>query len=418
MRVFCRSLILVAVLVVLAVGGVALLAISESPTVNRSAEISSASVERAKRILDQNDPRKLKPGTLRTITVSQQDFDLAANYLANQYGNASSQVAVSNSAIKVSATVRLPDNPFGRFVNVDATLKENDALPRFTRLQIGRLPVPDRLADWLLDRSLALYLGDEAYESARSAIKKVRFSDQTVALTFQWQPNLPDKLRQALLPREDQERIGAYHAHLVEVSRSLTGADVSLVELMIPLFKLAQERSGDRDSIAENRAAILVLTLYVNGKGFARFVPAAKDWPRPTPHQVTLNGRSDFALHFTVSAAIAANTGGLMSDAVGLYKEIADARDGSGFSFNDIAADRAGTRFGELAAGSLASASRLQTQFVAGVSERDLMPRTEDLPEFLSETEFRRRFGGVDAPEYNKMMAEIERRVAGLNLYR
>jgi hypothetical protein len=32
--------------------------------------------------------------------------------------------------------------------------------------------------------------------------------------------------------------------------------------------------------------------------------------------------------------------------------------------------------------------------------------------------EFKRRFGGVDAPEYKKMMAEIERRIAALPFYR
>jgi uncharacterized protein YfiM (DUF2279 family) len=418
MGLLFRLLLLVIFLVPLALAGGAILALSDSPTVNRSAEISSETIERAKRILDQNDPRKLKPGAVRTITVNQQDFDLAANYLAHQYGNASSRMVLSGSAIKVSASVRLPSNPFGRFVNVDAILRENGVMPRFARLQIGRLPVPDRVADWLLDRSLALYLGEEAYGSALDAIKQVRVSDQTFALTYEWQPHLPDKLRKALLPPEDQERIRLYHARLTNISRSLTAANVSLVQLAIPLFELAQAHSRGGDSITENRAAILVLTFYVSDKELTRFVPTAKDWPPPAAHHVTLNGRADFAQHFIVSAAIAANAGGLLSEAVGLYKEIADARDGSGFSFNDIAADRAGTRFGELAAGSSASARKLQKQLSAGVNERDLMPETEDLPEFLSEAEFRSRFGGIDAPEYNKMMAEIERRVAGLSLYR
>jgi hypothetical protein len=100
-----------------------------------------------------------------------------------------------------------------------------------------------------------------------------------------------------------------------------------------------------------------------------------------------------------------------------VYKEIADSRGGSGFSFNDIAADRAGTRFGELAA-NIATAKKLQQRLVAGVTEKDLMPATADLPEFMQEAEFKRRFGGVDAPEYKKMMANIERRIAALSLYK
>jgi hypothetical protein len=46
------------------------------------------------------------------------------------------------------------------------------------------------------------------------------------------------------------------------------------------------------------------------------------------------------------------------------------------------------------------------------------MPATRDLPEFMPEAEFKRRFGGIDAPAYKKMVAEIDRRIAALPLYR
>ena len=45
------------------------------------------------------------------------------------------------------------------------------------------------------------------------------------------------------------------------------------------------------------------------------------------------------------------------------------------------------------------------------------MPVTEDLPEFMPESEFKQRLGGIDAPQYKKMMDDIERRVAALMLY-
>jgi hypothetical protein len=418
MRLLLRLILLLMVVVVLVLAAAAILTVGNEPAVNRSAEISPENVAQLKQILEKNDPRKLRSGTVQTITVNQQDFDLAANYLAHRYGNGSSRIILSGDTINLRASVRLPDNPLGRYVNLEAIMRENGALPRVEHLQIGRLVLPGRIADWLFDRALAVYLGDEAYRSALDAIKQLRVNDNSLTLTYEWQASLPTKLRKALLGQNEQERIRAYHAQLTEASRALTASNVSLIELMIPLFRLAEARSRAGDSIAENRAALLVLTFYVNGKGFTRFVPGAEDWPRPRPHDVILNGRSDFAQHFTVSAAIAANADGLLSDAMGLYKEIADSRGGSGFSFNDIAADRAGTRFGELAAGSAASARKIQQQLRAGVNERDLMPETVDLPEFMSEAEFRRRFGGIDAPEYNNMMAEIERRIAGLTLYR
>jgi uncharacterized protein YfiM (DUF2279 family) len=194
-------------------------------------------------------------------------------------------------------------------------------------------------------------------------------------------------------------------------------ADLSLTELFVPLLTLADERSSGSDGVAENRAVILLLALYVNGRELTHIVPGAKNWPRPRRHGVLLNGRADLAKHFIVSSALAAKAGGPLADAVGLYKELADAREGSGFSFNDLAADRAGTRFGEYAANS-DSARELQRRARSGFSENDVIPATQDLPEFMPEREFVRRFGGIDAPAYNKMMADIERRIAALPLYR
>jgi hypothetical protein len=245
----------------------------------------------------------------------------------------------------------------------------------------------------------------------------VTIQDNQIALTYEWQADLPSKLRTALLPAEERARLRAYQEGLASISRSLKSKDVALTELLVPLFMLAADRSTDGDAVAENRAAIFLLTLYVNGQNLETILPDAKSWPQPQAHRALLNRRDDFPKHFIISAALAARAGGPLSDAVGIYKEIDDSRAGSGFSFNDIAADRAGTRFGEYAA-SAASARKLQQRLRAGIGEKDLMPATENLPEFMPEREFIRRYGGVDAPESNKMMVDIERRIAALPLYR
>jgi hypothetical protein len=203
----------------------------------------------------------------------------------------------------------------------------------------------------------------------------------------------------------------------VSVTQKYRQENASLVDFLMPFFQLARERTPHSDVISENRAAIVVLAFYVNGKSFEQVLPQMKARPRPVPHQVLLSQRDDFAKHFIVSAALAASAGSPLADAVGLYKEIADSRGGSGFSFNYIAADRAGVRFGESAARS-AAANKLQTKVGAGIIDSDLMPATADLPEYLPGTEFKRRFGGIDGVEYKKMMAKIEQRVAALPLYR
>jgi hypothetical protein len=141
----------------------------------------------------------------------------------------------------------------------------------------------------------------------------------------------------------------------------------------------------------------------------------ARSWPRARQMQLTLAGRPDFPLHFLVSAALATESTGVLSQAIGLYKEVTDARSGSGFSFNDMAANRAGTRFGERL---VREPEAMQQALVRGVVEGDLVPPVADLPEFLPEAEFVKRYGGVGAPAYEAVMADIERRIAALPLLR
>lgn len=61
--------------------------------------------------------------------------------------------------------------------------------------------------------------------------------------------------------------------------------------------------------------------------------------------QATLSGRHDWALHFFVSALLAARYGEAAAGVAGVLKEIADARGGSGFDPADLAADRAGVEW-------------------------------------------------------------------------
>ncbi len=416
MRFLLKLILLLILVLPLAIAGMVYLALDSAPSVDRTAEINPANIARAKRILEQNDPRKLRPGTRRTISISASDLDLAANYLARQYAGGGARVRLGLDQILIGASLRVPLTPRSIYCNIAATLAADGAWPRIESLHVGKLPIPPWLAHRLIADLFAALFNDADLHSFLRVIKSVTVNDKMLALTYEWQANLPDKLRQALLSAADRERLHLYQERLAGVSEALKSRDVSLTQLLVPLFSLADDRSSDNSPIAENRAAIFLLTLYINGQGIEKLVPEAKNWPRPARHRVLLSGRDDFPKHFIVSAALAAKAGGQLADAVGVYKELADARGGSGFSFNDIAADRAGTRFGESAADP-ASARRLQQRLRGGIDEAAIMPRTADLPEFLPEQEFIRRFGGVDAPAYKNMMTEIERRVATLPLY-
>jgi hypothetical protein len=418
MRFLFKLILLLVFSVPLAVAGALYLAIDLEPAVRRAAEITPANIKRAKRILDQNIPRGARTGASQSVTISQQDLDLAANYLAHFYANGSARLDLKNDKVELTASLRPPMAPMIFYFNVNAVLTGGSPMPRFEQLRVGRLPIPGFIADWLSMRVMTQFFGKDALDVALQTIKQINLTKGQLVIAYEWQSNLREKLRSAIVSPDEQARLRAYQEHLTLISNSPMTKNVSLSEFLVALFELAEVRSRPGSPVAENRAAILVLAFYVNGKSLGTILSAANEWPRPMEHRVTLNGRDDFAKHFIISAALAANAGGPLADAVGVYKEIDDSRGGSGFSFNDIAADRAGTRFGEKAAGSATSARKLQARLAAGIAERDIMPVTSDLPEFMAEAEFKRRFGGVDAPAYKQMMADIERRIAALKLYR
>jgi len=249
------------------------------------------------------------------------------------------------------------------------------------------------------------------------SVQLVRLLPRRLDLVYAWGPDAGAQVLAALLPQSEHARLRVYAAALAQVARALPAGEAqSLSQLLPPMFELARRRSAaGQDPALENRAALLVLGMVANGIGLGALLPERRDELAAHPIRVTLAGRPDSPQHFLVSATLAAESGTPLADLIGLYKELSDARSGSGFSFNDMAANRAGTRLGALAVGDPA---RLQQRLAAGLSEADFMPDVSDLPEGMNETEFRRRFGGPGTAAYRRLMDDIEQRLGATPLYR
>ena len=417
LRVLFRLSLLAVLLLPIFMGLAVFLALDRRPAIARAAEFTPAHVERAKRILDSNDPRRLRTGSVRTVAVSAADADLALNYLAQRYGDGGAEARFSPDRLEVRASVQASVLPMRPFVNAAVQLAEGSPLPVVERVRVGWLPMPVWLAEVMFQRLTAVVWTPDDLAALKGAIKDVQFATTGARLTYEWRGSVADAVRNAMIDPAGRERLRVYQEVLAEATRRLPPGSVSLTELLRPLFATASTRSETSDPINENRAAIVVLTFYVDGRSPADVMPEARSWPRAERRAVTLNGRTDFPKHFMISAALSSNTGGPFADAVGVYKEVADSQGGTGFSFDDIAADRAGSRLGTLAEGR-ESARRLQMELAQPLTERAIMPHTSGLPTGLPEAEFKQRFGDADAPAYKKVVDDIDRRIAAMTLYR
>ena len=102
-----------------------------------------------------------------------------------------------------------------------------------------------------------------------------------------------------------------------------------------------------------------------------------------------------------------------MSDGAGLFKEETDSGEGgSGFSFADLLADRAGTEFALAATRDARSARKMQKRLSAGFSVDDVFPDAAGLPESIPDAELQSKYGGVGGVGYEKVVADIERRLS------
>ena len=396
-------------------------ALEMRPLVTATDELSAASISRARAILRHNDPRRMAPGSTRDIRLSGPDLEALLNFAARRGIKGNAALTLRQDGADIGYTAALPalfaDIGPGRFINVRARLGVSTQRLEVEQVRIGRIPLPAALVEVLLVEGLRYTHLAPELNLLTKTVTQVAITPEAATLTYVWQPELLDSVRTLAVTPTQRERLAAAHRLLVDsinpIARTRRKAD--LADVLGPLLQAAGDQAGASRRSDAYRDALLVTALHLSGHNIAFVIPEAARWPRPLPLALSLRGRGDLAQHFAISAAIAAWGGESLANVVGLDKEVSDSRHGSGFSFVDLAADRAGTRLGELA---VRNPERLAAAIKAGLEGSTLLPPIDGLPESMMASEFHQRFGSTDAPAYRQMSDEIDRRIQALALFR
>ncbi|HEY1091355.1 MAG TPA: hypothetical protein VGE47_09700, partial [Burkholderiaceae bacterium] len=112
------------------------------PSVPQAAPPTAATIEHARRLLARNDPRQAKSGVLRTITLTQDELDMVLAYASQRVAQGNARLLLQQDQATLQASLRLPSNPFGGYLNIEAALADTGAKPRIASLRLGRLQVP------------------------------------------------------------------------------------------------------------------------------------------------------------------------------------------------------------------------------------------------------------------------------------
>ncbi|HYP67028.1 MAG TPA: hypothetical protein VEP67_02120 [Thiobacillaceae bacterium] len=409
-----KRLFIFLLLVLAVVLGSAWLVLEDKPSVEPVSRITRDDMVWAKELFQRHDPRKGAPNTVQTLTLSEEEVNRLLNYAVVLKPLSAMSVDLSPKSAQIQATLRFRPNPFGRYMNILADIEEEDGKLRLISLRVGDVPFPSWLARGAARLAQTLLKRDDVYASLADAVTHISLSENQLVLDYRWQPELLTRLERRsvslLVSEADRERLLSYADFIAkQIRRRKARSSLDLPKLMSPVFERVRQRGGD--AAAENRAALISLSAYVSGISMKKLLTDSGHTTRRAPDvALTLYNRTDWPQHYLIAAALSVSAGSRLANIIGLAKEEDDTKSGSGFSFTDLAVDRAGARLGELSQGE--AAARIQTQLAAADTDAALCPPIADLPEFMGEEEFARRFGKVGSPAYRKVIAEIDRRLA------
>lgn len=394
------------------------LSFSEKALINNNLQLSHEDIAHARTLLKNNDPRYMQAGMTRTVYLSEKDINLAANYILHKNALGGVSLLLDANQLNILATLeaplvlaqKIPYLPNRRYLNIEISLLEQQNKITIKTLKLGQLSVPPMLSERVLRYGLPLLDQTGQYQLIRDVIKRVDLQPQRLKVSYQWNPEVLSYARTTFLNSENLQALKVYYDQLIALQAKGIGNQGSVLLLLQPLFHLAQERSLNGNPINENRALLTLLGAWAGGQDIKQLIPELTQ--RPASFRLKLAGRKDFAQHYLISAALAASGDGSLADAVGLFKEVSDSKSSSGFSFTDIAADRAGSNLGSKATASLSNARKIQSFFTNGVTAEQVMPSVKGLPEHMSRAQFEKRFGSVGSDTYNATMAEIEKRIS------
>jgi len=399
---------------------VLMLAIDSNPLILKKEMTTQQYLHKAKSLLHLTTQQASNETSQKKIVLDAEDLAALSNLgLLKKKLEGTVDYSIHDHRLQLLASIRLPIRWISTFLNIQVTAMDAEPQAVITGTKIGSLSLPLPLVKWLLQRifnhSSLLPYG----RISDRLIKEIRILNEQLQFNLNLNQEVLDQAKDWIVDLSGKERLLVYQNKLTEVVNQVQQKRfVRLSLLMRHLFSLAKIRSeSNQESIEENRALIMVLSAYVNGRTLIQWLPAPRLETRRNQLEVLLNQRADLARHLMVSAALAISGQNTLTELIGLAKELNDRHTNSGFSFIDLAADRAGARFGKTAVRSDENARWIQEKLSQTTHETLFMPQFGDLPENLGSQDFARQFKNLDSPEFLAIKQEIEHRILACELY-
>jgi len=386
--------------------------LQEQPLVEHQLLLTQKDISKAQSIFKQHDPRLLKENTEKSLKLDKTALDLAGRYFLHAVQpvalTSGFESELLNHELKLKLSVGTSLLPLEYYLNLQLTLSKSADRLQVKKVRLGKIAIPDEVSTVLTDISRYLLTATEAWKLLQQSLVDYRFTEKAVELDYRWLSKTEQlartKIRSYLIDPSLQ-----YYAK--EIAKLEPAIQQSFADVITRLFKLSGARSDSHDPIEENRAILLLLANWALGK--RNF-----DEIRLPAFSLKINRRMDLAQHLLISAAISSHSNSLFSNLIGTGKEISDADGGSGFSFDDLTADRIGTSLGTMAVMNSRSASAIQNRLADIHIVEQIFPLINSRHAPLNQQQFIDLYGSVDDPRYEKMLNDIDLAISKTPLFK
>jgi hypothetical protein len=331
-----------------------------------------------------------------------------------------------------------PLKSFSWYINVQAIVLPSRQGLSVEAIKIGRLSFDGNrlinvllgLIDTQLDKPIAVEL--------LSIIQAIDMENEQLTATFlfegdwlqsdQYKSSRLYFLRDKFQPFGDQRLVNRYLKHLKGFAKQYQGeqlADWVVFSFQQVAKSIGQQSITASDEIAlHNKAALTALGLYLGAPSFKKFIGKIEKFTSEElvkqqyfQQHLVINKRVDLQKHFIYSMVLTLFSAAPMSLTLGELKELLDSNlGGSGFSFVDLMADKAGNTLAFIAINPTYAENVLhwfmqQVEFQQPIL---LLPEDLSLPEGLTEKEFNQLYKNISSERYQSLLQLIDQRISKL----
>ena len=400
---------------------------SYEPLIQKKQPLSAEQVRDAKDVVKNIIEQFTSTQTSVEITLDQNDINSLRAIATHTLEKVRFESNLSQLGLVLSTTITVELWFVERFINVYCLLMPGFEGFEIDSCRIGSIPVPGFFVQWLSEAGVSLLFGNDVEKVFIGLLEQAEIKNNTIIFTATKLSTFKDDVKSSI---KDVVNVARIVSQKSEVNLTLVQLDIDYLEqlpqqhqslsfyvsnVFSMIYKRVELEGGDIQE--ENTAALWALIIVFGNPEFSKYIGIDHQGANNFAVK-TLRGRADLNLHFLYSIFLEQLGRAGVGLKIGEVKELLDTnKGGSGFSFADLAADKAGLYFSQQLTENKERAQDYSGRFIQNDDEGLFFPFVHDLPEGFADKDFKKVFQHVDSAVYLEMEKLIDNRITALPLY-